>query len=694
MPLTLDAKLDLIETDPDIGQTLNQQPEAEDEYLYQSLGSDFKKYTQMRRDARIRSLLNKRRQAILGRRVIVEAGSLRFEDKLGVERANEILGRLKYESFCSALLNTGQLIGYSVLQLDWKEMEGYVIPQWKFVPQRRFIFAMPTDRDIPTITNEKLDPQTEILMVQGYELRLLTRRSPLYGERCPKSRFVVYTFDADGSPFGLGLGYSLYPWWVVKRESTKNWLMHGDRIGSPPLIGTHPADYRESNPQQAPTLTRFENFLRSVSPNGWAKLPQGFEARVLDALGAAGADVHQSLISLCDSQMSVAVLGEVQYSDKLTGGYAANISQVDDREASLTDSDVNLLDEQLDEQLWTPIADLNYPTVIRPIIRRETIADTRQQALETEKQASLATQANRDATLISQLQLEPSEEYIQETYGKQWSRAPKPQPTPQPTQPQLPELAFINNSEAHDFANQSVRYVYTNGLTIGVEFEVGQERFGKTMQAMYGYISRHIGEDGDALDCYVGPYLDSSRLFRVSQVTPEGEFDEYKYMLCFDTIDRARQSYLAHIPRNRFGGIEEVGFGQLSLHYRPNDPVTPSADQLDDESDYAEISFTIPKQVAANAQRGLALRKQFGRGGTKVGLNTARILAKGGMITPAKARHIATYFPRHEVDKQGENWGNSDNPSNGFIAWLLWGGDQAWSWSSRLCAAIDKNEDK
>ena len=540
----------------------------------------------MRRDPRIRSLLNKRRQAILGRQVIVEAGTPRLKDKLGVERANEILKRLKYESLCSALLNTGQLIGFSVLQLDWKNIDGYIIPKWKFVPQRRFVFALPTDKEIPTVTDEPLDPLTEIVLIQGYELRLLTRRSPFYGERCPKNRFLVYAFDADGSPFGLGLGYSLYPWSIVKRESTKSWLMHSDRIGSPPLIGTHPPDYRESNPQQAPTLKSFENFLRSVSPNGWAKFPQGFEAKVLDALGAAGADVHQSLISVCDSQMSVAVLGEVQYSDKLTGGYAANVSQVDDREASLTDADVNLLDEQLDEQLWMPIADLNYPTVNRPIVRRETIADARQQALETEKQASLATQANRDAVLINQLQLEPSDEYLQETYGKEWQRVQQ-QPPAAPPQLQPADLAFVNNQEPQDFANQATRYVYTQGLTIGVEFEVGQERFGRTMQVMYGYISRHVGEDGDALDCYVGPYFDSSHLFRISQVTPNGVFDD-KYMLCFDTLDQARQAYLVHIPRDRFGVIEEVGFGQLSLHYRPNDPVMPPPDQLDDGADFAE----------------------------------------------------------------------------------------------------------
>ena len=42
--------------------------------------------------------------------------------------------------------------------------------------------------------------------------------------------------------------------------------------------------------------------------------------------------------------------------------------------------------------------------------------------------------------------------------------------------------------------------------------------------------------------------------------------------------------------------------------------------------------YTIPKSVQSEAQRGLEWRKEEDRGGTPVGLNTARTLAKGGQI--------------------------------------------------------------
>lgn len=96
--------------------------------------------------------------------------------------------------------------------------------------------------------------------------------------------------------------------------------------------------------------------------------------------------------------------------------------------------------------------------------------------------------------------------------------------------------------------------------------------------------------------------------------------------------------------------------------------------------------YTIPKSVQAEAKRALEWRKEEKRGGTPVGLNTARTLARGGQIGIRKIRHIAKYFPRHEVDKKGKGYkpGQDNYPSNGRIAWALWGGDAARSWATAI----------
>lgn len=96
--------------------------------------------------------------------------------------------------------------------------------------------------------------------------------------------------------------------------------------------------------------------------------------------------------------------------------------------------------------------------------------------------------------------------------------------------------------------------------------------------------------------------------------------------------------------------------------------------------------YTIPAGVQDEAQKALDWHKEHKRGGTPVGMNTARTLAKGGQIGIEKVRHIAKYFPRHEVDKKGKGWAPGDDkfPSNGRIAWALWGGDAAWRWARAI----------
>lgn len=102
--------------------------------------------------------------------------------------------------------------------------------------------------------------------------------------------------------------------------------------------------------------------------------------------------------------------------------------------------------------------------------------------------------------------------------------------------------------------------------------------------------------------------------------------------------------------------------------------------------------YTIPDGAKAEAKKALEWRKEHKRGGTPVGLNTARTLAKGGQIGIEKVRHIAKYFARHEVDKKGKGYkpGQDGFPSNGRIAWALWGGDTAWRWAKAIVERENK----
>ena len=50
---------------------------------------------------------------------------------------------------------------------------------------------------------------------------------------------------------------------------------------------------------------------------------------------------------------------------------------------------------------------------------------------------------------------------------------------------------------------------------------------------------------------------------------------------------------------------------------------------------------------------------------------------KAGPVSAADITAISSYFKRHVVDKDAEShkWGDVNDPSPGYVAWLLWGGD-------------------
>jgi hypothetical protein len=96
-----------------------------------------------------------------------------------------------------------------------------------------------------------------------------------------------------------------------------------------------------------------------------------------------------------------------------------------------------------------------------------------------------------------------------------------------------------------------------------------------------------------------------------------------------------------------------------------------------------------------DAQRGLDWRREFGRGGTEVGIARARDIVNGKNLSDSTVKRMYSFFSRHEVDKKGKgfNQGEEGYPSNGRIAWALWGGDAGFSWSKRLVEQM-KNDDR
>jgi len=99
--------------------------------------------------------------------------------------------------------------------------------------------------------------------------------------------------------------------------------------------------------------------------------------------------------------------------------------------------------------------------------------------------------------------------------------------------------------------------------------------------------------------------------------------------------------------------------------------------------------------MIAEANRGLEWRREFGRGGTSVGIARARDISNGKSLPLATVKRMKSFFARHEVDKKAEGFrpGEKGYPSNGRIAWAMWGGDAGKSWSEKIVNQSERNMD-
>jgi len=102
-------------------------------------------------------------------------------------------------------------------------------------------------------------------------------------------------------------------------------------------------------------------------------------------------------------------------------------------------------------------------------------------------------------------------------------------------------------------------------------------------------------------------------------------------------------------------------------------------------------TYIATKEVAEEAKRGLlAIEEHGSKAGTAVGRTRARQLADRKPLSYETVKRMKAFFDRHEKNKEvaeGKEW----YEDNGFVSWLLWGGDAGRRFAERI---IKEEEDK
>lgn len=126
------------------------------------------------------------------------------------------------------------------------------------------------------------------------------------------------------------------------------------------------------------------------------------------------------------------------------------------------------------------------------------------------------------------------------------------------------------------------------------------------------------------------------------------------------------------------------------------------ADELKKESLLVEVSKTeatyndYPAAATKNAQQAIDWKEKYGRdevqAGTAVGWARANQLAKGEQVSKDVVSRMAQ-FNRHRKNStiaaefKDEPW-----KDKGYVAWLIWGGDEGVDWAMQKMKEIEKEE--
>ena len=119
---------------------------------------------------------------------------------------------------------------------------------------------------------------------------------------------------------------------------------------------------------------------------------------------------------------------------------------------------------------------------------------------------------------------------------------------------------------------------------------------------------------------------------------------------------------------------------------------------------FKDSDFEPSQKIRDNASKGLQLRKeapksrkggltnaQAAKHGIGSGVQRAVTLINDKYINPKTVKRMFSFFSRHSVHRDKHD---HQNPNRSYISWLIWGGDEAYTWSSKLVEKMKKMEEE
>lgn len=294
------------------------------------------------KDLHYRSVLSTRKLAVSGLQAVVEAASDDAED---VQAADLVRETLLKEGFEDVLMDVLDAIGkgFSVSEILWDASES----QWR---PREIVWR---------------DPRWFVLsQVDGRTVLLLDEKD-LNGLVLPPYKFIVHTPKVkSGLPLRGGIARAAAWAYLFKNYGLKDWVAFAEVYGQPVRVGKYGPG---ALPEDVEIL---KEAVASIGSDAGAVIPDSMLIEFIDHVGkAASAQVYERLLDYLDKQVSKAVLGHSGSADSTPGKLGGEDEAKDVRKDLLT-ADAKQLCATLNRQLVRPVVDLNMgPRAAYPRIR-------------------------------------------------------------------------------------------------------------------------------------------------------------------------------------------------------------------------------------------------------------------------------------------------------------------------------------
>ncbi len=281
---------------------------------------------------------------VIGELRSIRSGLIKYEYRLQV--GGDTPADIRALELCQQIMNNKPAKGMQWIDTFWNMAQG--------VFRGNQVHEVVWKREGQFIVPDKIidRPQRRFLFTPDNDLRLKTKGSPVDGIELGDYKWLLTRhMPSHENPYGVALLSSCFWPYTFKHNGFKYFVKFCEKYGIPWAIGKYPQG--TSKPDQDALADALANMIEDAV----AAIPEGGTVELLEHK-QSGSLVQESLIKMCNSEMSKALTSQTLATEIQGEGSRAASETHRERESSVNDSDRVIISAAMNE-LFVWITEIN-----------------------------------------------------------------------------------------------------------------------------------------------------------------------------------------------------------------------------------------------------------------------------------------------------------------------------------------------